>query len=148
MNIYCTNEFKFEFDKLVRKKSYKNLEEALVKHFFATNLDIETLRLGINLIKNNERPFIRTRILGSSGYRCYHYLLIKENNVFLSYIHPKTGSRELSNTKKNKNKELLNNLIESIISKDLFLVEKKTNTSLSFNHFSKLSANKQKELNL
>ena len=41
MKIYCTNEFKFEFDKLMRKNSYKNLETALVEYFFAKNLQIE-----------------------------------------------------------------------------------------------------------
>jgi hypothetical protein len=122
MEIYCTVEFKFEFDKLMRKNSYKNLETALVEYFFAKDLQIENLKLGRNLIKNNENPFIRNRILGSSGYRCYHYLLIKDNKVYLTYIHPKTGVRGVSNTEKSKNKLLLNNLIDDIKNNNLITV--------------------------
>lgn len=132
MNIFCTHEFKNEFDKLMRKKSYSSLEKDLLDYFFAENTTIEDLKSGTNLTNSTIRPFIKKRLGGSGGFRCYYYLFIIDNKLYLTYVHPKAGTLGFDNTTKEKRKKLISNLIEDIISKDYLIVTKSSKNKLVF----------------
>lgn len=123
MNIYCTTEFYNEFNKLCRKKSYSNLESLLIKTFFAEDLTINTLiQHGDNLNRNNNTPFIKARIGGRSNYRCY-YLIVKNDNVYLSFIHPKTGSLGYSNVDKKKKSRIIKSTIKDIKERNFYKLD-------------------------
>lgn len=125
MNIYCTIEFKDEFNKLMRKNSYKTLEAATIAYFFAQDLTIEDLKSGVNLIKNQDNPFIKKRINGSGGFRCYYYVKTDQKSVYIVFVHPKTGKFGYENTSTGKRKELIKNLIQCIKSNELLILKSK-----------------------
>ncbi|MBA4303664.1 MAG: hypothetical protein C0424_05510 [Sphingobacteriaceae bacterium] len=95
MAIYCTETFRAQFAKLIKKTSYADLEEELINHFF--NKDIAQLSTGTRLNNSDTTPYIKKRLAGSGGYRMYYLLLIKDGNVYLMFVHPKSGSMGYDN---------------------------------------------------
>ncbi len=89
MTIYCLEDFKLEFEKLQSKNSYKSIEKDIIKYFF--NKKIEELKSGTLLNQSHTTPYIKKRINGSGGYRFYYLLIIKDENLYLLFVHPKTG---------------------------------------------------------
>ncbi len=118
MNVYCISEFKDQFDKLIKKKSYLALEQEIVDYVFCKQ--ISELHTGTNLNQNNKTPFIKKRISGSGGYRIYYLLVIRKNNLYLAYIHPKTGSLSEDNLSVKDIKNLQRRMLESISNNCLF----------------------------
>lgn len=113
MNIFTTKEFISEVQKLLKNKAHANCEKDIIESIFKKTIDeiksIGTKRLGGHPEKN---PFIRKRIGSektgkSSGYRLYFWLFIIEENVYLMFIHPKTGRRSTTNISSEKQKELV-----------------------------------------
>lgn len=119
MKIFCIPEFKSEYDKLVKKKSYSSIEETLFDFFNGKN--INDLRTGTNLSTYPDIPFVKKRLQGRGGFRIYYFLLIKDDNVYLSFLHPKTGPLGIQNLKDWK--KYLNLTIEYIKSGNLYQVE-------------------------
>ena len=120
MDVYCISEFKDQFDKLKKKKSYHTLEKEIIDYFF--DKETEELRTGTNLNQSNTTPYIKKRICGSGGYRVYYLLVIIKDNVYLAYVHPKTGSLGESNLPNSLIKHLQNRMLESIRDNRLFLL--------------------------
>src|ERR1700685_1311951 len=89
MTIFCLDDFKTEVERLKRKNSYRDIEPDLIKYFFNTSID--KLKSGTRLNNSEITPYIKKRINGSGGYRIYYLLIIKEEKVYLIYVHPKTG---------------------------------------------------------
>ena len=104
MKIFCTEDFKIEFEKLIRKKSYSSIEIDIIEYFF--NNEKNHLATGTRLNNNNETPYIKKRLNGSGGFRFYFLLIIKDENLFLMFVHPKTGSLGYDNIT-DKSKSLL-----------------------------------------
>lgn len=113
MNVFITEEFLSEVKSISKDKSHSNCEAALIDSIFNKSIDeiknIGTKRLGGQADKN---PFLRKRISSeysgkSSGYRLYFWLFIQEKNVYLLFIHPKTGRRSVTNISNEKQKELV-----------------------------------------
>lgn len=145
MEFFCTDEFKNEFDNLMRKKSYISLEKDLLDYFFAENITIDDLKSGTNLTNSTTRPFIKKRIGGSGGFRCYYYLFIVDNKLFLTYVHPKAGSLGFGNTTKEKRKALISKLIDDISNNSYLKVTKSKEDKLVFKNVKKsLSVEKLK----
>jgi len=113
MIVFVTEEFLSELKLISKDKSHSNCESFLIDSIFNKSIDeiknIGTKRLGGQADKN---PFLRKRIGSenygkSSGYRLYFWLFIVEENVFLLFIHPKTGRRSASNITIEKQKDLV-----------------------------------------
>lgn len=113
MNFFVTEEFLHEARLISKNKNHSNLEFNLIESIFNKSIDeiknIGTKRLGGH---PNNNPFLRKRIGQeksgkSSGYRLYFWLFIQDKNVFLLFIHPKTGRRSASNISIEKQKELV-----------------------------------------
>jgi hypothetical protein len=62
MAIFCIEEFKAEYDKLIKNKSYSTLEKDLIDYFF--DKPIEELLSGSRLNGSNENPYIKKRMQG------------------------------------------------------------------------------------
>mgnify|MGYP005849050869 CR=1 FL=1 len=86
----CLDDFKVEFEKLKDKKAYKDLESDLIDYFF--DKPINSLMSGTRLNNSELVPYIKKRLGGRGGYRVYFLLLIKDEQLILMYIHPKTGA--------------------------------------------------------
>lgn len=112
MQIYCIEDFKKEFDKLISKKSYKNLESEIINYFF--NKPTEVLLSGTRLNNSDKTPYIKKRLGGGGGFRFYFLVLIKQDSLYLMFVHPKFGSMAASNIK-DESKALLYKKVLSCI---------------------------------
>lgn len=90
MEIFCTQGFIKEYTKLKKNSSYNDIEQVIIRDIINSNID--SLKLGARLTGTPDMPFMKKRLSGSSGYRIYFLLLIKGDKVYITFIHPKTGS--------------------------------------------------------
>lgn len=126
MQIFCINDFKKEYETLIKKRSYKPLEEAIISYFH--NKKPNDLKLkGARLNQSHDAPFIKQRLNGSGGFRIYFLLLVKENKVYLAFVHPKTGSKGA----------------ESITDKSKGLLQKRLYDAIKTNNLFRITLNKK-----
>jgi len=59
MTIFCLEEFKIEFEKLMRKNSYRTLEQDLIDYFF--NKSVNDLCSGTRLNNSEQTPYIKKK---------------------------------------------------------------------------------------
>lgn len=118
MDIYCLDDFKVEFEKLNSKKSYNTIESDLIKYFF--NKSVQELSSGTRLNNSDETPYIKKRLRGSGGFRCYFLLIIKNESLYLMFVHPKTGSKGSENITDESKAYLYKKVLECIKSEDLY----------------------------
>lgn len=90
MAIYCLEEFWDNYKKLLKKNSYSTLENILIENLF--NKTTTELATGVRLNNSNDTPYLKKRLNGSGGFRLYCLLIIKDGNLYLMHVHPKTGS--------------------------------------------------------
>ena len=117
MSVFLTEEFVSEVSLLLKDTSHDDCEKEIIKSIF--NSSLEEVRLnGCKRLGGdpNKSPFLRKRIETenagkSSGYRLYFWLLIEEENIYLLFIHPKTGRRSGTNITTEKQKELVKTFI-------------------------------------
>jgi hypothetical protein len=116
MKIFCTAEFEKIFKRLSKKNAYRDLEKEIVEYFFAENIDFSG---GRRLGGHAENPYIKKRLGGSGGYRTYFYIIVKDNSLYLMFLHPKTGPDGSTNITDEAKTQLLRDLISDIKSKRL-----------------------------
>ncbi len=90
MNLFCIEDFKIEFERLIKKRSYQSLQDELIAYFFIK--EVKDVISGTRLNGSSDTPLIKKRLDGSGGFRVYYLLLIIKNNLYFMYVHPKTGS--------------------------------------------------------
>jgi hypothetical protein len=117
MNIFCLAEFKVEFEKLKSKKSYNSIEGDVIDYFF--DKSVQDLSSGTRLNNSNETPYIKKRINGRGGFRFYFLLIIKDENLYLMFVHPKTGSLGYENITDDSKAYLYKKILECIKNKEL-----------------------------
>ena len=118
MYLYCLDDFKVEFDRLNSKKSYKALEQDLIDYFLGKTS--QDLRSGTRLNNSDDTPYIKKRLKGRGGFRCYYLLIIKNDSLYLMFVHPKTGSMGAENIIDESKAYLYKKVLESIKSEDLY----------------------------
>lgn len=111
MKIFCTAEFEKIFKKLSRKNAYRDLEREIIEYFFAEKIDFSG---GRRLGGHAENPYIKKRLGGSGGYRTYFYVVVKQDNLYLMFLHPKTGPDGSPNITDDAKTQLLKDLILDI----------------------------------
>lgn len=111
MKIFCTAEFEKIFKKLSRKNAYRDLEREIIDYFFVEKIDFSG---GRRLGGHAENPYIKKRLGGSGGYRTYFYVIVKDNNLYLIFLHPKTGPDGSPNITDDAKTQLLKDLILDI----------------------------------
>lgn len=127
MNIYCLDDFKVVFEKLNSKKSYNTIESDLIEYFF--DKSVEELSSGTRLNNSDDTPYIKKRLRGSGGFRCY----IKNESIYLMFVHPKTGSKGSENITDESKAYLYKKVLECIKSEDLYkLTLDETQTKINF----------------
>jgi len=121
MTIFCLEEFKTEFDRLKTKKQYRNLEAEIIDYFFGKS--IHELKSGTCLNNSITTPYIKKRLSGSGGYRFYYLLLIKDDKLYLMFVHPKTGPFGAENIKDESKAHLYKRILDAITENDLYQLE-------------------------
>jgi|SRR5690606_29330764 len=131
MDIYCLDDFKVEFEKLNSKKSYNTIESDLIDYFF--DKSVQELSSGTRLNNSDDTPYIKKRLRGSGGFRCYFLLIIKNEALYLMFVHPKTGSKGSENITDESKAYLYKKVLECIKSEDLYkLTLDETQTKINF----------------
>lgn len=128
MRIFSTQEFKSEFEKLSKKNSYKYLSTEIITSYFDKNIT-ECLD-GTRLNGHSINPFIKKRLGGSGGARLYLLAVIKEDAIYFSFLHAKSGASGFDNISNAKKTQLLNDVVDAIRKNNLFEItycEKKVN---------------------
>ena len=120
MVIYCLEDFKVEFEKLISKNSYKSLQKEIINYFF--DKTVQDLASGTRLNGDSETPYIKKRLKGSGGFRCYFLLVLKNEDVYLMFVHPKTGSMGSSNINDESKAYLYKKVLDCIKSDNLYVL--------------------------
>lgn len=129
MLFYCLEDFKSEFDKLKKNNSYRDLESDLCKFLFSEDKELNSFKkIGSNLNNNLQVPYIKCRIKGSGGYRIYFLLIVKDERLFLLFVHPKTGAMGATNITTDFKKGLYNKAVNEIESGQYCSVTKNAET--------------------
>ena len=118
MDIFCLEDFKVEFEKLKGKKSYSSIEDDIIKYFFGKNA--QELSSGVRLNNSSETPYIKKRLNGSGGFRFYYLLIIKDEKLYLLFVHPKTGALGSENITDESKAYLYKKVLGCIKSNDLY----------------------------
>jgi hypothetical protein len=118
MTILCIEDFKLAFEKLKKKNSYASIEADIINYFF--DKDIQELVSGTRLNNSDTTPYIKKRLKGSGGFRVYFLLIIKDENLYLMFLHPKTGSLGYDNITDDSKALLYKKVLECIKTKNLF----------------------------
>lgn len=122
MKIYCIDEFRTQLERLKRKNSYKDICADLIDYLF--DKEIDDLCTGTVLNNNPDTPYLKKRIKGRGGYRLYYYVLIVRNEIYLMFIHPKSGSLGSENITDDTKAELLSKVSACIRNRDLFELQR------------------------
>lgn len=118
MKLYCLEDFKNEVESLKKNNSYSSLPKDIVEYFFGK--EISELESGRRLNRHPAPPFIKKRLEGKGGYRVYFLLLVKNDAVYLTYVHAKTGSEGSENLEDGIAFSLLRKTLDAIKSDDLY----------------------------
>lgn len=120
MEIFCLDDFKVEFDKLKKKNSYSTIEGDIIEYFFKK--EITQLMSGTRLNNSDDTPYIKKRLSGSGGFRVYFLLIIKDEKIYLMFVHPKTGSLGYENITDESKALLYKRVLESIKTNNLYKI--------------------------
>jgi hypothetical protein len=120
MTIFALEEFKVEFDKLRKKNSYSTIEQDIVSYFFGDNTS--QLSSGVRLNNSHTAPYIKKRLNGRGGFRVYFLLIIKDENIYLIFVHPKSGSLGYDNVSDKSKVWLYKKALKDIETENLYLV--------------------------
>jgi len=97
MQYYFQDTFITEVKKLLKKKSYKDCEKALISDIF--DLSVEDVLANCSAFRLNagaKNPIAKLRISydsgKSSGYRVYVFAMIIDEKLFFAHVYPKTGT--------------------------------------------------------
>jgi hypothetical protein len=116
--LYCLEDFKIEFEKLKSKKSYNTIEQEIINYFFEKSS--QELSTGVRLNHSFDAPYIKKRLAGRGGFRFYFLLVIKNDSLYLMFVHPKTGSLGSENITDESKAYLYKKVIDCIASNDLY----------------------------
>jgi len=128
MDVYLTNEFIKETLTLLKSNSHKDIEQLLIQELFCKKSeDIKGYRLSGD---NTNSRFLKVRVSRenegkSGGYRVYAWIIIKEDNLYLTYIHPKKGRRSQASISNDRIKELIKSFITERRENNFIKVENK-----------------------
>lgn len=120
MLIFCLEDFKIQFDKLKKKNSYALIEKDIIDYFF--DKEINHLISGTRLNNSEDTPYIKKRLNGSGGFRVYFLLVIKNEKLYLMFLHPKTGSLGFDNITDESKALLYKKVLESITTNNLYIL--------------------------
>jgi len=100
------------------KKSYNSIEKDVINYFFGKT--VQELSSGTRLNNSSETPYIKKRINGKGGFRFYFLLIIKDENLYLMFVHPKTGSLGVENITDESKAYLYKKVLECIKNEELY----------------------------
>lgn len=134
MNVYCTNKFAVEFGKLKKNKKYADLEQLLIKDFLSGQT-IADVNNGDLLNGSTIAPFLKKRVPDAAGYRIYYYVIIKDDDIYLTWLHPKIGPAGIDNIGKEFKKQIQKDVIACIKAKDFLVMKLTPDNEIKFEEY-------------
>lgn len=113
-------KFQESFEKLSKKKPYKSLEPEIIEYFF--DKKTSGLVAGIRLNNSETEPYIKKRLEGKGGFRFYFLIIIKNDNLYLMFVHPKTGPDGADNIDDKYKAYIYKDALKCIKTNDLYLL--------------------------
>lgn len=140
MKLYCTPKFLAEYNHLIKNNSYASLESELIKLCNSTVQQVASLGTTVLALLGNVL-FLKKRLGGSSGFRCYLLTIVVNDEAFLGFVHPKTGSIGGENITDAKKKETLGELLAARASLGIYLLKPDAAKpkKLTFTHYSQIT---------
>lgn len=108
MRLFCTEEFKKELSTLRKNNSHAHVEAELVDAY--CNKPFSDVLGGDLLYDLKTAKFVKKRLSGRGGFRFYVLAVISDENVYLTWVHPKSGFHGMDNISTVKQKELLTSI--------------------------------------
>lgn len=99
----------------------------MISYFF--NKTSQELLSGIRLNNSDTAPYIKKRLSGRGGYRCYFLIILKEENLYLMFVHPKRGPDGAENIKDESKAYLLKKVYSCIKYGELYNITLDTSKS-------------------
>lgn len=121
MTIHCTEEFKSQVENLEKSRAYRSIREDVSEYFHGKA--ISEVSSGTRLNNSDATPYIKKRINGSGGFRLYFLILIQEENIYLMFIHPKTGPEGAENISDEAKARIYKDVLAAIQSHTLYNVD-------------------------
>lgn len=118
MTVFCLEDFKIEFEKLRKKNSYATIENDIIEYFF--NKNAKELVSGTRLNNSDITPYIKKRLNGSGGFRIYFLMIIKNEKLYLMFLHPKSGSLGYENITDDSKAMLYKKVLDGIKTNNLY----------------------------
>lgn len=113
MRVFMSPTFIKEVRKLLKSKDHADCEQVIIESIYNRTLE-EVIQGGTTkkLGGGPDTPFVRRRMQSqgkgkSAGYRLYLWAFKIEDDIYLLYIHPKTGRRSAANISPEYQKELV-----------------------------------------
>jgi hypothetical protein len=100
------------------KNSYKTLADETINYFFGKS--IQDLTSGTRLNHSDVSPYIKKRLGGRGGFRVYFLILIKNDSLYLMFVHPKTGVYGADNITDESKAQLYKRVLDRIEQRDLY----------------------------
>lgn len=120
---YCSQSFKNEFQKLIKKNQHIDLESNFIEFLGTEKKQIidfyEGIKLGGNV--NTDPCLIKKRRKGSGGYRIYYYIYLQNDEICFISLHPKTGKRGKAN--ENEIKTVKNQFKKDRKNNELYIIK-------------------------
>lgn len=120
MELFATQSVVDTIKKLEKKPSYSDLR-LLFYDYICKHPSFQDWDSSARLSNMSPIPHIRIRLGGRGGYRVYYVLILKNDEVIISGLHPKTGKKQKSTFSNEEIKASLREALSACRSRDLML---------------------------
>lgn len=133
MQFFFQQTFIDSIKKLLKKKSYRDCESALIKSIFElSDEEIHAISEAYRLNPSGKNPITKLRVAAdkgkSSSYRLYAFVIIKDGNFYIGHLYPKTGPKGKEALTEKEEIEVIKSLLKDVKSKnysEVFLDQQK-----------------------
>lgn len=127
MQFFFQQEFIDTVGGLLKKKSYKNCEAALIEGVFKVSKDDLFASCSANRLNaSGKNPIVKLRVASemgkSSSCRLYFFVIIKEEKLFFGHIYPKTGAKGKQSLSDQEETSIIKSLLTAVKTNALFEV--------------------------
>lgn len=133
MQFFFQQTFINSIRKLLKKKSYRNCETALIKSIFKLSEEaIFSISEAYRVNPSGKNPIAKLRVASdkgkSSSYRLYVFVVIKDGKIHFGHLYPKTGPKGQKALSAKEENIVIKSLLEEVRSntlEEVFLNTKK-----------------------
>ena len=124
MQFFFQQSFINSIRKLLKKKSYRDCEAALIKSLFELSDEkIFSISEAYRVNPSGKNPIAKLRVASdkgkSSSYRLYVFVVIRNGKINFGHLYPKTGSKGQEALSAQEENDVIKSLLKDVKSKNL-----------------------------